>query len=113
MERTKPAMRNLQIEMAMKNRQMMIAEQMANGKERFKYFKIFMGLVATATTLGAIKTRDPKLLAPLFPLSVLCSFQHDMFNGNMQLRARQTAADLIKNEPERFFLPQGSGLVTD
>ena len=38
-------------------------------------------------------------------------FQYDMFYGNLMLRARREAARSIKEEPERYFLPDGTGIV--
>ena len=85
-----------------------MAGQFAMGKERFWYLSVFVGTLGLILPIAALKKHNPLLLAPLFPLSLLWSFQYDMFYGNMQLRAQKEAARLIKEEPERFFLPKGS-----
>ena len=36
-----------------------------------------------------------------------------MLYGNMNIRVQHEAARLIREEPERFFMPSGNGLVTD
>ena len=35
-----------------------------------------------------------------------------MYYGNLMMRAQKEATRMIKEEPERFFLPQGTGIVT-
>ena len=44
-------------------------------------------------------------MAPIVPLGVLWAFQYDLYYGNMQIRVQEEAARMIKEEPERFFLP--------
>ena len=34
-----------------------------------------------------------------------------MFYGNLMVRARKEAERMIKEEPERFFLPEGTGIL--
>ena len=101
----------MQIEMAMKNRQTEIALKMAMGRERFKYYSVFFGIVLFMAPIAAYKNRSPKMLAPLIPMSFGWSFQYDMCYGNLNIRAQQEASRAIKEEPERFFLPQGTGIV--
>ena len=36
-----------------------------------------------------------------------------MLYGNLFLRAQKEAARLIKEEPERFYMPEGNGLVDE
>ena len=47
----------------------------------------------------------------LLPMSFSVVFQYDMFYGDMHIRARKEAERLIKEEPERFFLPNGNGIL--
>ena len=35
-----------------------------------------------------------------------------MLYGNMHIRINHEAAKLIKEQPERFFMPEGNGIVT-
>ena len=100
-----------QIDMAMKNRQSELAMQMASKKEGFKYYTIFVGTLFTVLPIAAFKTHNPKLLVPLVPMSFGWTFQFDMYYGNLLLRARKEASRMIKEEPERFFLPQGNGMI--
>ena len=51
------------------------------------------------------------MLAPLIPLSFGWTFQYDMFYGNLMVRARKEAERMIREEPERFYLPEGSGII--
>ena len=62
--------------------------------------------------IAAYKTKKPQLLISLLPMSCVVAFQYDMLYGNMHLRIQKEAARLIKEEPERFFMAEGNGLVT-
>ena len=104
-------MRETQIEMAMKQRQDQMSMQMAVGKERFFYYSIFVGLVWLALPMVAIKEKKPQLLAPVVVTGFGWCYQYDMFYGNLFRRAQKEAERLIKEEPERFFLPPGTGIV--
>ena len=84
---------------------------MAMAKERFWYYSVFVGTAYIFLPLGAFKTHNPAMLGPLFPMAVGWCYQYDMMYGTMQLRAQKEAARLIKEEPERFFLPEGSGII--
>ena len=88
-----------------------MAMQSAIGKERFKYISLFVGTVYLLAPIGAAKTHNPLILIPMVPLGVLWAFQYDMYYGNMQIRVQQEAARMIKEEPERFFLPEGTGII--
>ena len=52
------------------------------------------------------------LMGPLLPITFIVSFQYDRLYGNLQLRVQKEAARMIKEEPERFFMPEGNGIVT-
>ena len=101
----------MQIEMAMKQRQAQLAMQQALAKERFIYFSVLYGLACFALPIGAVKSKNPKLVIPLVPLTLNFLFQYDMIYGSMMLRARREAARIIREEPERLFLPDGTGIV--
>jgi hypothetical protein len=45
-------------------------------------------------------------------MSFSFAFQYDLFYGNMQIRAQKEAERLIREEPGRFFLPEGNGILT-
>ena len=82
------------------------------GKERLWYYSIFVGTAWFFIPIGAIKTKNPLMFAGLVPMSFSWAFQYDMFYGNLQLRATKEAARLIKEEPERFYLPGNNGICT-
>ena len=85
--------------------------QMAIGKERFMYYSFFVGTAMLFLPIAAFKTHNPGLVGPLFPMTVAWSFQYDMYYGNLMIRAQKEAARLIRDEPERFFLPEGSRII--
>ena len=82
-ENNKTAMRQMQIEIAMKNRQMMIATQSAMMRQRLHYLEIFMGLGFIAALGASLKKHDPKPLVALFPFTVAWCFLYDMAYGNL------------------------------
>ena len=85
---------------------------MAMGKQSFSYYSIFVGTLWLILPIAAIKKHNPALLGPLFPMSIAWTYQYDMFYGTLQLRAQKEAARLIKEEPERFFLPNGNNMLS-
>ena len=85
--------------------------QLAIARERFWYYSVFVGTLAIVLPIGAIKTRNPKIMGPLFPMSVSWTYQYDLYYGNMQIRARKEAERMIREEPERFWLPENSGIL--
>ena len=52
-------MKEMNIEMAMKNRQVGMAMQMAVGKERFHYYSIFVAGAFCFLPIAAFKTKKP------------------------------------------------------
>ena len=88
-----------------------MAMQMAVGKERLNYFSAFIGLLYVVLPIAAVKHHTPQAVLPLVPLSILWCFQYDMYYGSLMIRAQREASRTIKDEPERFFLPPGTGIV--
>ena len=81
------------------------------GRERMNYLTALIAIFAVIGPIGAHKTKNPALVVPLFPLSLLWCYQYDLYYGNMQIRVQKEAARLIREEPERFFLPSGSKII--
>jgi hypothetical protein len=82
------------------------------GRERCKYFGAFYALITPLSIIGAIKTKDFKLLSPIIPLTFILAFQYDMAYGSMLSRVREVADQLIVTQPERFYFPDHAGIVT-
>ena len=96
----------------MKQRQAQMSMQISMGKERFWYYSIFVSTLYVLLPAVAILKHKPQVLPPLFPMGLAWLYQYDMFYGDMQVRARHEAERMISEEPERFFLPKNSGLMT-
>ena len=64
----------------MRERQM--AMQIGAARKRFEYYAIFVTPLALLLPIAAIKTKNPKLIAPLWPLSIGTAFQYDMAHGS-------------------------------
>ena len=80
-------------------------------RERFKYYSVFVGLIWFVAPIAAYKHKNPAALGVCLPTGIAWAFQYDMAYGTLMLRAQKEAAHTIKNEPERFFLPEGTGIV--
>jgi hypothetical protein len=89
-----------------------MAMQIAMGRERFRYFQYFYGTAIVGLISLTIFKKNPATLAPLVPLSFAYAYQYDMFYGDMFEKAQIVADDLIINNPNKFLLPQHSGIVT-
>lgn len=101
-----------QKELIIRQRQAQLAMQIGLGRERFKYYAAFCGLVIPAAIIGAIVKKNHALLSPVVPLSFMLAFQYDMCYGTMMERAREEADKLIVENPFKFYLPAHSGIVT-
>ena len=111
MQKQIAAQKELMTEMNLKTRQAQLSVQWGMGRERMNYLTALIGLLAIFGPIGAYKTKNPALVVPLFPLGLLWVYQYDMYYGNMQIRVQEEAARLIKEEPERFFLPSNSRII--
>merc|ERR1712115_201667 len=86
MAKNRRIMQQTQVEMALKNRELMMAVKLAQAKDRLHWFGAFTATVACFSIIGAIKTRKATPLAPLLPLGFLTGFQADMVYGNKMWR---------------------------
>ena len=75
------------------------------------YFSYFVALLFVVCPIAAHKHRAPQAIFPLVPFSIMWCYQYDMYYGNLVRRAQREAARTIQEEPERFFLPKGTGIV--
>lgn len=64
-------------------------------------------------TAGAIKTRNPKFLAPLWPIGIMYWFQSDMTNGVIMNRAIREADDILAAQPDYLRMPGGMPSMED
>ena len=76
-------------------------------------------LAAPFLTVAALKTKNPKIAAPVVPMSFGYAFQRDMAYGlpgraPLMVRARQNAENIIDNEYQTFLeLPKGLPSISD
>ena len=111
MEKQIAAQKELQTEMGQKSRQAMLSMQYGIGKERMNYLSLFVGTYLLIAPAAYHKTHNPAVFAPFVPLSILWTFNYDLYYGNMQIRIQKEASRLMREEPERFFLPEGTGII--
>jgi hypothetical protein len=100
-----------QKELILKQRQMQMATQIAMGRERFWYYSNFTYVLTFCLVIGAIKEKNPRLLAPLLPIAFGYAFQYDMLYGDMMERAIAHSDTLLVEHPLKFVLPDHSGIV--
>ena len=97
--------------MGQKSRQAMLSMQHGIGKERMTYLSVFLGTYLFIAPDAYHKTHNPAVFGPFVPLAILWTFNYDLYYGTMQIRIQKEASRLIKEEPERFFLPEGTGII--
>ncbi|XP_040054414.2 plasminogen receptor (KT) [Gasterosteus aculeatus] len=98
--------RQLLMQNQMRERQM--AMQVAWSREFLKYFGSFYAVTTVGLTLGALKRRNPSLLAPIIPLSFILAFQVDSAYGTLIHRMRGEAESVMTSEHDRLDLPHGT-----
>merc|ERR1719397_546875 len=111
-----------QQEMAMKQREMMMAVQVARARESFWWLFSATCGIAVVGTIGLIKTRKPFGLFPLYPLTFYNAWLYDMAYGfpntrPKALRIRDMAEQIIieensKGDDNRFLLPANNLLIS-
>uniref|UniRef100_A0A3B3B4T3 Plasminogen receptor, C-terminal lysine transmembrane protein n=1 Tax=Oryzias melastigma TaxID=30732 RepID=A0A3B3B4T3_ORYME len=87
--------RQIMMQNQMRERQM--AMQIAWSREFLKYFGSFFALASVGLTAGALKRRNPALLAPIIPLGFIYTYQMDSAYGTLLYRMRGNA--------HNFFTP--------
>merc|ERR1712178_85635 len=55
--------------------------QLAMARRQFQYWTVFVTPLALLLPIAAIKTKKPQLIAPLWPLGIVTTFQYDMAHG--------------------------------
>ena len=90
---------------AMLQRQVQMATNVAMAKDRLLYLGSF---TATLAVVGAAK-RSRAALVPVLPLSFLCAWHADMVYGNKLERVCADAERLLETDKERFVLPSNNG----
>uniref|UniRef100_A0A3Q4HUJ6 Plasminogen receptor, C-terminal lysine transmembrane protein n=1 Tax=Neolamprologus brichardi TaxID=32507 RepID=A0A3Q4HUJ6_NEOBR len=98
--------RQILMQNQMRERQM--AMQIAWSREFLKYFGSFFAVATVGLTAGAIKRKNPGLLAPIIPLSFIFAYQMDSAYGTLINRMRGEAEDIMETENDRLQLPQGT-----
>ena len=93
-------------------RQTQLAVQFAAGKERFHWYSCFYGLAVIGLPAIAAKSGNHRVLGALVPITFIWAYQYDMFYGDKQYRILKEAARLIKEEPDRFYLPDNNTVIS-
>uniref|UniRef100_A0A3Q0R9B0 Plasminogen receptor, C-terminal lysine transmembrane protein n=1 Tax=Amphilophus citrinellus TaxID=61819 RepID=A0A3Q0R9B0_AMPCI len=95
--------RQILMQNQMRERQM--AMQIAWSREFLKYFGSFFAVATVGLTAGAIKRKNPGMLAPIIPLSFIFVYQMDSAYGTLIYRMRGEAENIMDNEHDRLDLP--------
>ncbi|XP_003444382.1 plasminogen receptor (KT) [Oreochromis niloticus] len=98
--------RQILMQNQMRERQM--AMQIAWSREFLNYFGSFFAVATVGLTAGAIKRKNPGMLAPIIPLSFIFAYQMDSAYGTLIYRMRGEAENIMETENDRLQLPQGT-----
>jgi hypothetical protein len=60
----------------------------------------------------SFKQKSPRFAALSVPLLFVWGYQYDLYYGNMMFRVQKEAERVIREEPERFFMPEGNLIMT-
>ncbi|XP_014886210.1 plasminogen receptor (KT) isoform X2 [Poecilia latipinna] len=98
--------RQILMQNQMRERQM--AMQIAWSREFLKYFGSFFAVATLGLTAGAIKRKQPGMLAPIVPLGFVFAYQMDSAYGTLIYRMRGEAENIMASEHDRLDLPLGT-----
>ena len=90
-----------------------ISMQLAMARRQFQYWTVFVTPLALLLPIAAIKTKKPQLIAPLWPLGIVTTFQYDMAHGSGVIEARKEAELIMKQQRELLEVPNGMPSVED
>ena len=90
-----------------------ISMQLAMARRQFQYWTVFVTPLALILPIAAIKTKKPQLIAPLWPLGIVTTFQYDMAHGSGVIEARKEAELIMKHQRELLEVPNGMPSVDD
>ncbi|TNN65066.1 Plasminogen receptor (KT) [Liparis tanakae] len=76
-------------------RERQTAMQVAWSREFVKYFGTFFTVTTAGLTLGALKKKNPFLLAPIVPLGFVLAFQMDAAYGTLVYRLRENRTNEV------------------
>lgn len=97
---------------ALKQRETMMAFELARAKDRFQFYLGFYFTVLCVATAGALRLRNPApVLAAGTPTTWALLFQYDLVYGNKLTRVSEEADRLLREESGRFALPPSSLLL--
>eukprot|EP01059_Diplonema_ambulator_P028669 TRINITY_DN47553_c0_g1_i1.p2 TRINITY_DN47553_c0_g1~~TRINITY_DN47553_c0_g1_i1.p2 ORF type:complete len:160 (+),score=56.25 TRINITY_DN47553_c0_g1_i1:59-481(+) len=105
-----------QQKVAMRQREMMMAMQIAQARDFFKYYMAFTGSMALLGTIAVAKGRSRAAFAPLFPLGFGAVYQYDFAYGNKLQRVRAEAGVILDEnwrlgDENPFLLPENNLLM--
>ncbi|XP_058473763.1 plasminogen receptor (KT) [Solea solea] len=98
--------RQIMMQSQMRDRQM--AMQIAWSREFLKYFGTFFAVTTVGLVAGAVKRKNPSLLAPIYPLSFILAYQIDSAYGTLIHRMRGEAESIMATEHHLLDLPLGT-----
>ena len=90
----------------------MLAVKFATMKEVFHYAATLYGTVSTILLIGVLKTKNPALLAPSLIFGFPLHYLYDTVYGDKISKIRTEANRMILEEPEKFYLPSHSLVIT-
>jgi len=110
--RAQRAMIQRQLAMQLEMRERMMAAQVAGARDLVHWLGGTLAVVAPALALGAARSGNRALLAPLLPLSVITAYNYDFAFGSKPERIVAEAERILRDERALFRLP-GAPLTVD
>eukprot|EP01135_Chromosphaera_perkinsii_P012011 Nk52_evm19s2568 gene=Nk52_evmTU19s2568 len=111
-DRNREEMLEMQRQMILKQRETQMAIELARAKDHLEWTKYFSYSVLIFCATAFAKTKRVMILTPLLPLSFANAYQYDLVYGDKLDRVRRDAEMFIREQPERFLLPDNSKLIS-
>lgn len=96
-----------QIQMQDQMRERMMATQIARARDLFVWLGSFYGVAGGAMLAGFARTKNPRILAPLLPLTFVVGYQADMAYGTKMNRIKAEAENIVMYEKDLIEIPGG------
>ena len=116
MSDAKDEMLRSQMQLAMRQRELMMAVEIARARDNLKWYAALATTVVTIGVVTFLKKRNPASLIPIVPLSFGGAFQYDFAYGTKLSRVRNEANIILgenwkRGDDNLFLLPENNMLV--
>eukprot|EP01060_Flectonema_neradi_P029811 TRINITY_DN420_c0_g2_i1.p1 TRINITY_DN420_c0_g2~~TRINITY_DN420_c0_g2_i1.p1 ORF type:complete len:142 (+),score=32.54 TRINITY_DN420_c0_g2_i1:68-493(+) len=105
-----------QMQLAMRQREMMMAVELARARDNLRWYAAFASTIVSIGIAAFVVKRNPATLMPIIPFSFGGAFQYDFCYGNKLIRVREQAGEILneswqQGDSNPFLLPENNMLL--